>query len=75
MKGGRIMKNARRLMTAEEEKAVALLIYEYIQLKDRNATDQEMMEWRNKVREKFPETKDQIFGSVAQHLSNRGSPG
>lgn len=56
-------------MTLEEEKAVALLTYEYIQLKDRNASETEMLEWRKKVRDKFPETKDRIFGSVAQRLS------
>jgi hypothetical protein len=58
-----------RAMTPQEEKAIAILVCEYIQLKERNATDKEMSEWRSRVREKFPETKDRILDSVAQYLS------
>lgn len=58
-----------RVLTPEEEAAITLLVYECVQLKDRNATDEEMAEWRKKVFEKFPEKKYFILGKVAEKLS------
>lgn len=58
-----------RVLTPEEEAAITLLVYECVQLKDRNATDEEMAEWRRKVSEKFPQSKYVILGKVAEKLS------
>lgn len=61
--------NKCRQLTPDEEVAVALLVYEYVQLKERNATDEEMANWRQRVRERFPDTKDVLFGQAAKRLS------
>ncbi len=57
------------VLTPEEEAAIALLVYECVQLKDRNATDEEMAEWRKKVLEKFPQKRYLVLGEVAERLS------
>ncbi len=59
------------VLTPEEEAAVAILVYECVQLKDRNATDEEIAEWRKKVFEKFPKKQYFILGKVAERLSKK----
>lgn len=53
-----------RVLTSEEVAAVIMLVYECIQLKERNATDEEMAEWRKKVLERFPKKQYFILDKV-----------
>jgi 2-polyprenyl-6-methoxyphenol hydroxylase-like FAD-dependent oxidoreductase len=59
-------------LTAEEETAVLLLVYEFLRLKERNASDAELDEWRRRVRERFPERREKLLAEVAGRLSQSG---
>ena len=56
-------------LAPEEEAAASLLVYEFIRLKERNATDSELTEWRDRVEQLFPRRREAILGRVAGNLS------
>ena len=56
----------------DESIAVSILKDEFVALKERNATEEDMVAWRNRIPERFPELeKEQLLEAVRESLEGK----
>lgn len=57
------------------EAALAILVTEYLRLRERNASDEEFRTWRERVRERFPYEGDRMLVQVREALEAKEGAG